>query len=235
MPQPFLYNLIDKAIFDYRIIEKGDRILVGASGGKDSTALIEYFAARKKRQKDDFEFLALNVCTDFGGGLPEGIKTLFEEWNVPLESVFVDVNGRLKEGYKMSCYWCSTQRRKELIAFAEEKGFNKIALGHHMDDILETALMNALGKGELSTMIPSLKYDKYPLTIVRPLCYADEKTIIEHAKKGGYFGWTCTCNYQDNSARKTARRRLELLTEGDRKAKERLFKALKNVKKDYLP
>ena len=89
MPQPFLYNLIDKAVFDYKLIEKGDKILVGASGGKDSTALIEYFANRQKRKNSDFEFLALNIQTDFGGGLPPDIQTLFKDWNVPVESIFV--------------------------------------------------------------------------------------------------------------------------------------------------
>ena len=235
MPQPFLYTLIDKAIFEYRIIEKGDRILVGASGGKDSTALIEYFAARKKRQKDDFEFLALNVCTDFGGGLPPGIKDLFDKWEVPCESVFVDVNGRIKEGYKMSCYWCSSQRRLELNRYAAENGYNKVCLGHHLDDILETVLMNALHKGVLSTMIPRLKYDKFPVTIIRPLCYTPVEIIIEHAKKHGYYGYTCTCNYQDNSDRKSARKKLEVLTDGDEKTKMRLMTALKNVNLEYLP
>ena len=112
MPQPFLYNLIDKAVFDYKLIEKGDKILVGASGGKDSTALIEYFANRQKRKNADFEFLALNIQTDFGGGLPSDIQTLFKEWNVPVKSIFVDVTGRLTDGYKMSNFVESVFYRK---------------------------------------------------------------------------------------------------------------------------
>ena len=123
MPQPFLFNLIDKAVFDYKLIQNADRILVGASGGKDSTALIEYFANRKKRPGSDFEFTALNVCTEFGGALPENIAALFAEWNVPLVTVNVDVQGRLKPGRKMSCYWCSTQRRTELIDYAVKNNF----------------------------------------------------------------------------------------------------------------
>lgn len=235
MPQPFLFNLIDKAVFDYKLIQNADRILVGASGGKDSTALIEYFANRKKRPGSDFEFTALNVCTEFGGALPENIAALFAEWNVPLVTVNVDVQGRLKPGRKMSCYWCSTQRRTELIDYAVKNNFNKIALGHHMDDILETLLMNMLDKSELSTMPPRLKYKNYPLEIIRPLCYACEETIVSHAESAGYKCWTCTCDFQDNSARKDARRRLELLTGSDRKKKEHMFNSLKKIEPEYLP
>ena len=135
----------------------------------------------------------------------------------------------------MSCYWCSTQRRTELLNYAIKNGFNKIALGHHMDDILETLLMNALEKGEFSTMIPKLVYEKYPVTIIRPLCYVAEERIIEHAKESDYYGFACTCNYQDNSARKTARKKLELLTQGDINQKEKFFWSLKNISNQYLP
>ena len=126
-------------------------------------------------------------------------------------------------------------RRGYLYSKAKELGCNKIALGHHMDDILETLLMNALQKGELSTMPPRLKYDKYPVTIIRPLCFADVDTIIDHARQEAYISSTCTCTYQDNSGRKTARSRLAALTDGNAKEKRRLFEALRNVRVEYLP
>lgn len=229
-----LSSLIDKAVFDYDLIQKNDRILIGASGGKDSTALIQYFSNRIKRPSQDFEYKALNIQSDFAPAFPQKILDLFEQWQVPFESINVDVLGRLKENHKMSCYWCSTQRRTELINYAIKNGYNKIALGHHMDDILETFVMNMINKGELSTMIPKLQYEKYPVTIIRPLCYASEKRIISHAQKEGFSGYTCTCNYQENSDRKAARQKIQLLTNGDELVKERIFKALKNVQKDYL-
>lgn len=235
MPQPHLFSLIDKAVYDYNLIERGDRILLGASGGKDSTALLEYFAHRLRRPSAGFSVAALHVQSEFGGALPERIASLIAQWRIPLVVVKVDVQGRLKPGRKMSCYWCSTQRRTELNNYAMANGFNKIALGHHLDDILETLLMNAVEKGEFSTMVPRLAYKKYPVTIVRPLCYAPVEEIAAHAAEAGYFGWTCTCGFQDNSARKNARRRLELLTDGKIDNKLRLFKALKNVNCDYLP
>lgn len=233
--EPKLSSLIDKAVFDYSLIEKGDRILIGASGGKDSTALIEYFAQRSKRPDCNFEYKALHIKSDFSPAYPSGIQNLLEKWNVPFESIDVDILQRVKKGQKMSCYWCSTQRRTELLNYAIKNGYNKIALGHHMDDILETFLMNMLNKGELSTMIPKLKYENYPVTIIRPLCYIAEERLIKQAKEEGYSGFTCTCNYQDNSTRKESRIMLETLTGGDLSKKEKIFAALKNVQKDYLP
>lgn len=135
----------------------------------------------------------------------------------------------------MNCWWCSTQRRGELNDYAMANGFNKIALGHHMDDILETLLMNALTKGELSTMPPRLSYDKYPVTIIRPLALADLPMIIRHADERRYIRMTCTCDYQENSGRKDARRRLEALTLGRYDEKRKLFDALSRVKTQYLP
>lgn len=236
MSQPKLFSLIDKAVYDYKLIEKGDRILIGASGGKDSTALVEYFANRLKRKTDDFSFTAIHIETDFEGcTMSPRLREQFKSWNVEAVNYFVDVQNRIKEGHKMNCYWCSTQRRNELISYALKNGYNKIALGHHLDDILETLLMNMLFKAKLFTMPPRLDYKKYPLTIIRPLCYADVETIKEHASDAGYISTTCTCMYQDNSGRKDARARLQALTNGDRRAKEKLFESLRNINTEYLP
>ncbi|MDY6031014.1 MAG: tRNA 2-thiocytidine biosynthesis TtcA family protein [Treponemataceae bacterium] len=235
MGQPKLFSVIDKAVYEYNLIENGDKILIGASGGKDSTALVEYFAYRKKQNRENFDFSAVHIASDFAEPLDNRLVSLFNSWDVEPVIVDVDVLGRLKEGKKMNCWWCSTQRRTELNNYAIEHGYNKIALGHHLDDILETLLMNALSKGELSTMIPRLKYEKYPITVIRPLCFADVDSIIAHAKEHEYISVTCTCNYQDNSARKKARSRLEALTGGNVEEKRKLFEALRHIKYDYLP
>lgn len=232
---PRLSSLIDKACFDYNLIEKGDRILIGASGGKDSTALIKYFADRARRPDCDFEYKALFIKSDFAPDFPKGILQLFREWGLPFEQLDVNVLERVKPGQKMSCWWCSTQRRTELLNYAIAKGYNKIALGHHMDDILETLIMNMLNKGELASMPPSLKYDNFPVTVIRPLCYVSETRLIEEARTGGYAGFTCTCDYQDNSGRKEARAKLEALTDGDEAKKERLFASMRNIQPLYLP
>jgi len=236
MSNPKLFRVIDHAVARYNMIEEGDRILIGASGGKDSTALVEYFASRMVRRAGSrFKATALHVGTEIGSGLDPALASRFADWGIPLVTIEIRVLERLKTGRSMNCWWCATQRRTELNEYAIEHGFNKIALGHHLDDILETLLMNALVKGELSTMTPRLKYDKYPVTVIRPLCLADIPMIVRHATEHGYISSTCTCDYQDNSGRKDARRKLEALTDGRYDEKRKFFEALCNVKTEYLP
>ncbi|QEJ95476.1 tRNA 2-thiocytidine biosynthesis TtcA family protein [Treponema phagedenis] len=235
MANPKLFRTIDKAVSDYQMIKDGDRILIGASGGKDSTALAEYFAARLKRRDAQFTVSAMHIATDIGSPFNQNLAELFERWGIPLIIKTVSVLGRLKERHRMNCWWCSSQRRTELNNFALKNGFNKIALGHHLDDILETLLMNALGKGILSTMPPVLQFEKYPITMIRPLCLADIPMIVRHAQMQNYFSSTCTCNYQSNSTRKEARSRLDALTGGSYELKLKLFTSLKNIRPQYLP
>lgn len=237
MGQPRIFSIIDKVCFDYNLIEDGDRILVGASGGKDSTLLINYLSQRKKRPNSHFEFSCLHIHTEFASPFDKDLEQLFNSWNADLRFFEIDVQDRLKEGKKMSCYWCSTQRRKELREYAIKNGYNKIALGHHLDDVLETLLMNQMQKGVLSTMPPKLKFDKFPVTIIRPLYYADEKTIIDYANQNKWKRFTCTCNYQENSTRKEARKRIQLLTDGDYRLKTQMLQSIKkqNIITDYLP
>jgi len=237
MSQSKLFSLIDKAVYEYNLIEDGDKIVIGTSGGKDSTALVEYFASRQRQHRfnEHFEFTALHIAPGFADHLNPKLVEQFSQWGVDLKIIDIDVLGRLKPGKKMNCWWCSTQRRTELLNYAIEYGYNKIALGHHLDDILETLLMNALKKGELSTMIPRLKYEKYPIEVIRPLCFVSEAKIIAHAEIEGYKKDTTTCLYDDNSTRKKARSRLEALTQGSEIEKYKLFEALRNIHTEYLP
>ncbi|MBQ9238453.1 MAG: tRNA 2-thiocytidine biosynthesis protein TtcA [Treponema sp.] len=235
MGQPKLFKLIDKAIFDYHLIAPGERILVGASGGKDSTALIDYLAQRKKRPSADFSFTALTIATDVSPALHPEIAALFADWQVKHITRHVSVLERIAAGKRMNCWWCSTQRRTELLDYALQNGYTAIALGHHLDDILETLLMNMLHKGELSTMTPLMRYEKYPVKVIRPLCLAPVDLIKAYVTERQYAATTCTCTYQDNSGRRAARTQLLALTGGDAVLKARLFTALHNVKHAYLP
>lgn len=223
--KPSIYSLIDKAIHDYDMLQSGDRILVAASGGKDSTLMAEYLSRRMREPRSSFTLHAVTVQSDFAPPFPSQIASLFDAWQLPLQQVNADILRQVKAGHKMNCWWCSTRRRGELLRIALEGGWNKIALGHHMDDILETLLMNTLERGGFSTMLPNFAYSRYPVRVIRPLCLVTEERIKEYAASKGWAQYTCTCSYQSNSTRRKARSLLEALTEGSTHTKQMLFKA----------
>jgi tRNA 2-thiocytidine biosynthesis protein TtcA len=230
-----LAKLAEIALRRYEMIEAGDRILIGTSGGKDSTALAYDLAMKRRWWPVPYEIRALHIETDVGERHDfRGLDALIAGWGIPLERVTVPVVGRLKSGESMNCYWCSTQRRTELIRYAMANGFNKIALGHHLDDIVETLLMNMLHKGELSTMPPVVRYAKYPLTVIRPLALCEERQVVAFAEEKGFRGLTCTCGFDGASRRKEVRAKLAALTGGSSALKRNLFSSMSNVKPDYL-
>jgi tRNA 2-thiocytidine biosynthesis protein TtcA len=230
-----LFKLVQKAIHEYGLIEEGDRILLAVSGGKDSTFMAAALSASKPALRRGFEMKALHISTDFCSCCKKSrLAGLLEGWGIPFDDRYVPVIGRLKEGRSMNCYWCSTQRRAELIDYATKGGFNKIALGHHLDDILETFFMNMSLKGELSSMPVRLSYSKWPVTLIRPLALVEEKQIVTWAEEEGIASAMCTCPYGQESKRKALRKRIEAFTGGSSAVKRRIFASLSNVKRDYL-
>jgi len=200
-------KLCIKAVCERKLINEGDRVLIAASGGKDSTVLAWALSAIRPALKINYGLEALHISGDFdscytNNALPE----LLAGWGIPYTDLFVPVMGRLKEGKKMNCYWCSTQRRTELIKYAIEHNFNKIALGHHLDDIVETLFMNMCSKGRMEAMPIMLQYRKYPLGIIRPLAFLEEQQIITYADEQGILKTASTCPFGQNSQRRDFRR-----------------------------
>lgn len=226
---------ITKALFDFPMIEPEDRVLVGASGGKDSTALLISLYDRLGKFGAPFELAALHIQSDFGDKAPRDfIKSLEPSINIPFYYLDVGIQGRLKENRRLNCYWCSSQRRTELIRFARENGFNKIALGHHLDDIIETLLMNMVYKGEFSGMPPMVPYEKYPVSVIRPLCYCEEQEIEAFVRDLGLVCPSCNCGISSNSNRIHIRKQIEALTMGKSTLKQNIFESMGNIQMDYL-
>ena len=224
-----------KAVLERKLICEGDRILIAVSGGKDSTVLAWALSLIRPALKFDYELAALHISTDFCACCKKStLSRRLEEWGIPFTDLFVPVIGRLKEGEKMNCYWCSTQRRTELLKYAVENGFNKIALGHHLDDIIETFFMNLCAKGEISAMPILLKYRKFPISLIRPLAYVEERQVIECAGEQNILKAACTCPYGANSNRRDMRERIALLTGGSGAVKRRILKALASGQRDFL-
>lgn len=238
--ETLLAKLVEIALRRYEMISPGDRILVGVSGGKDSSCLARDLAMKRRWWEIPFEIEACFIASDINeAGKTEAaddswIAARAAEWEIPYRRIDVPVAGRLKPGEAMNCFWCATQRRTELSRYARTNGFNKLALGHHMDDILETLFMNMMRKGEFATMPPVMKYDNYPLTVIRPLALCEERQVIACARELGFTSHTCTCGFNDAGARKATRRLIENLTAGSSLAKRNIFKSMSRVKRDYL-
>ena len=220
-------KLTAKAVIERKLISEGDRILIAASGGKDSTVLAWALSGLKQAIKIEYKLEAIHISSDFCSCCKKSVLAArLEEWGIPFTDLSVPIVGRLKEGRKMNCYWCSTQRRTELIRYAMEKGFNKIALGHHLDDIIETFFMNMTGKGILLAMPMLLSYKKYPLSLIRPLGYLEERQIISCAAEQNFLSAACTCPYGINSGRRDMRDKIAAFTGNSSAVKRRLLAAI---------
>ncbi|GHV90216.1 tRNA 2-thiocytidine(32) synthetase TtcA [Spirochaetia bacterium] len=228
-------KLCTKLILERNLINEGDRILIAASGGKDSTVLAWALSGLRPALKKNYELAAIHISSDFCSCCKKSILSKrLDEWGIPFTDLFVPIIGRLKEGEKMNCYWCSTQRRTELLKYAVENNFNKIALGHHLDDIIETFFMNMTNKGELSTMPALLAYRKYPVSLIRPLAYTEEQQIITCAAEQDILKAACTCPYGVNSKRRDLRKRIADFTGNSGAVKRRILKAMSSGKEDML-
>jgi len=228
-------KLVIKTILERNLIEEGDRILIAVSGGKDSTVLSWALSSIRNAIKKNYYLQGFHISSDFCSCCKKTdlIKHL-ETWEIPFIDNFVPIIGRLKEGRKMNCYWCSTQRRTELLKYAMENNFNKIALGHHLDDIIETFFMNMMNKGKLSAMPIYLSYRKYPVTLIRPLGYVEEKDIIACAEEKNILKSVCTCPYGINSERRSIRTLINSLTGNDSAVKRRILQSLSSTPIDLL-
>ena len=233
-----------KACADYGLIEDGDHILIGLSGGKDSLALVELLGKRAQIYKPRFSVTALHVRVkerDYQTDL-HYLESFCVQANVPLvvRDTKIDnnerietANERLKEANP--CFLCSWYRRKTLFNVAQELGCNKIALGHHKDDLLETMLMNLLFQGTFATMPPKLQMDKMPLQIIRPLCLIDEQELIAYAVERDFHKQAKLCPFEHVSSREKVKGILAQIKAISPEVTDSMFAAMSNIKTDYLP
>ncbi len=226
----------NKAMKDYLMLEDGDRILIGLSGGKDSLALVEVLAARQRIFKPKIEVVACHISVD---NVPyksriEYLEEFCSERGVEFIHARTSFATDEKEG-RAPCFLCSWNRRKMLFKVAEEQRCNKIAFGHHKDDIVETLLMNQIFQGAMATMPPVLKMNKIDVSIIRPLALVREKELQLLADYHNYEKQVKNCPYEKVSNRPKVREILELMEELNPNAVGSLWGAMTNIQKEYLP
>lgn len=226
----------NKGVMQYGLIEDGDKILVGLSGGKDSLALLELLARRSRIYKPRFSVVAAHVVMtniayesdmDYLRAYAEGLGVPFVRYETSFDPS--------TDTRKSPCFLCSWNRRKALFTVAKEQGCNKIALGHHMDDILETLLMNMTFQGAFSTMPPRLVMRKFDMTIIRPMCLVHEADLIEMAQLRGYRKQIKNCPYEKDSHRSDMKEVLRSLERMNPEARYSLWGSMNNIQADLLP
>ena len=189
-----------RAFATYHLLEDNDHVLVGLSGGKDSLLLTELLARRARIDRPRFRVEAVHVrMANISYETSEDyLRQFCADLDVPLHVITTRFDASDK---KPPCFLCSWNRRKQIFNLAQELGCNKIALGHHRDDIIHTALMNLTFQGRFGTMPALLKMRKMPLSIIRPLCLIDEADIRRYAELRGYQKLLKLCPYERETNR----------------------------------
>jgi len=233
-----LEHQVGKAIGDFNMIEEGDVVMVCMSGGKDSYTMLEILRALQKRAPIDFKLIAMNLDQKQPGFpdhvLPEYFKSIGVEYRIETQDTYSIVKEKIPEG-KTTCSLCSRLRRGIIYKVAGELGANKIALGHHRDDMIETLFLNMFFGGKLKAMPPKLVTDKGDHIVIRPLAYCAEKDIAKFARGMEFPIIPCNlCGSQENLQRQNIK---EMLTQWELQYPGRsqtIFTAMQNVKPSHL-
>jgi len=236
--QKRLRRNVGKAIEDYNMIQDGDKIMVCLSGGKDSYTMLDILMSLQKSAPVKFELVAVNMDQK-QPGFPEHILPAYlEQLGVPYHIVEKDTYSVVKEVIpegKTTCGLCSRLRRGTLYGFAEKIGANKIALGHHRDDIIETLFLNMFHGGKLKAMPPKLLSDDQKHVLIRPLAYCKEKDIEAFATAKEFPIIPCNlCGSQENLQRQNIKQMLAAWDKEQPGRSENIFAAISNVAPSQL-
>ncbi len=225
-----------KGVVEYGLIEEGDKILIGLSGGKDSLALVELLGRRARIFKPRFSVVAVHVVMT---NIPyqsdlEYLRAHAGQYDIPLITYETSFDAST-DNRKSPCFLCSWNRRKALFTVAKEQACNKIALGHHMDDVLETLLMNMTFQGAVSTMPPKLVMNKFDMTFIRPMCLVHEADLTELSRLRDYRRQVKNCPYESQSGRSDMKRILRQLEQLNPEARYSLWGSMNNIQTELLP
>ena len=222
-----LIGLVRRCIEDYRMIEEGDRIAVGVSGGKDSLALLAFLAELRKYHNKSFEIEAITI--DMGLGMDySAIEKWCQSLNVPYTRVETLIGPIIFEHRKEKnpCSMCSKMRRGALNQALLDRGLNKLALGHHYDDAVETFMMSLLYEGRISCFQPVTNLDRMGVIQIRPMLYIHEKSIDNFVSRAGLPVLENRCPVDKSTKREEIKQLVFELSKTYPDLKERVFGAM---------
>lgn len=234
-----IWSKFIKAIKDYELIEEGDKIAVGISGGKDSMLMAKLFQELQRHSQIKFEVVFIAMDPGYHPDIKKLLIENCEYLNIPIkmyESGIFNVVDNMAKDYP--CYLCARMRRGSLYAKAQEFGCNKLALGHHYNDVIETTMLNILYAGNFKTMLPKLKSKNFEnLELIRPMYYIEEKYIKRFINNSGIWPLNCACMV---AAERIGNKRYEIkdliekLKENFDGVEKSIFKAAENVSMDGI-
>lgn len=228
-----LWTPFIQALKEFKMINDGDKVAVAISGGKDSLLLAKLFQELKRASKTKFELVFISMNPGFNDENLKNLEENLKYLNIPAEiyqnNVF-QVAEKLAKDYP--CYMCAKMRRGSLYSRATAMGCNKLALGHHFDDVVETTLMSMFYMGKFETMLPRLKADNFEMELIRPLYYVEERSIKKWIKSNGLSPMNCGCAVaagKISSKRRETKELLALLEKTNPNIKKSIMQSAKNV------
>ena len=235
----YTWSKFIKAIKDYKLVEEGDKIAVAISGGKDSLLMAKMFQELKRHGQVNFELEFIAMDPGYHPDIRQLLIDNCEYLEIPIklfDANIFEVADEIASDYP--CYMCARMRRGALYNKAEELGCNKLALGHHFDDVIETTMLNLLCAGNFKTMLPKLNSTNFDgIQIIRPLYYIREESIIKFIQNSGIWPLNCACMV---AAKKTGNKRYEIkdliksLGENFQEVEKSIFRAAQNVYLDSV-
>ena len=226
-----LLSITRKAVDEFHLIEKGDKIAVGISGGKDSLTLLYALAGLRRFYPNPFELEAITVDMGFGDFHTDKIQQLCDKLEVPYTVVPTEISKIIFQDRKESnpCSLCAKMRKGALNEVAKKLNCNKIAYAHHKDDVVETMLLSLIFEGRFHTFSPMTYWDRLDLTLIRPLLYVDEADIIGFKNKYDLPVEKSACPADGNTKREYAKDLLRTLNLENPGVKQRMFTAILNA------
>lgn len=225
-----LYSYVRQAIDDYHMIQTGDRIAIGVSGGKDSLVLLYALAGLRRFYPEKFELMAVTVDLGFDGFDLSSVQNLCDELQVPYHVIHTDI-GKIvfdvrKE--KSPCALCAKMRKGALNQYILEQGFKKAAYAHHMDDVVETMFLSLIYEGRFSTFEPVTHLDQSNITVIRPMIYVPEADVIGFQNKYHLSPIKNPCPADGNTKREYVKKLIQQINRDNPGVKKRFFHAVEN-------
>ena len=231
-----IHNKVGKTINEYSLISEGDTIVVGLSGGKDSLALLDILSGRMKYSGITFQVIAVHVdIASISYQVDVGYLEQFcESRGVEFRLISADLRN-LEADKRNICYLCSSNRRRILFDEVRKLGFQKLALGHHRNDAVETMLLNMIFQGSISSLPYKLNILDQKLELIRPLLDLNNEELAEYSIKKGFKTELKNCPFERDSKRNKIRELIETIKEMNPEALNSIFASMNNIQAEYLP